>query len=277
MSLSPDDIALVRRSMLADAGLVLDVDKDYLVESRLMRLARQQGTTVPGLLHTLRREGSSALRYAVVEQMAIKETYFFRDPWMYEALREELIPDLMRRHARSRRLSLWCAAAATGQEIYSICLLLLEHFPALADWHVTLMASDFSAAALAQAESGRYSLADVNRGLPARLLTQHFTRAGLDWQISDSIREMVQFRSINLVGEWPSLPTFDIVLMRNVLIYFEPGTRQRVLAGVHRVLGPHGCLILGGGETPAGASEGFRPHPRCRGCYERMGGGVKEQ
>lgn len=271
--LGREEIRLVRRLMLAEAGIVLDESKAYLVLSRLQKLAREHHLTVGALLRRLRQEKDSGLTRTVVEQMAIKETYFFRDTWLFEGLRDQMIPDLMaRRQATTKAIYIWCAAAATGQEIYSVCMMLRDCFPTLADWSLIIVASDFAESALMQASSGRYSLPEVNRGLPARLLTSYFHRSGLDWVVNDDIRRMVSFRTINLILPWPALPAFDIILVRNVLMYFTPETRRSVLARLRGSLADGGSLLLGGGEPPPGVDEQFVPHPVCRGCYQAATG-----
>lgn len=269
MSISPDDFRYVQRLVLEEAGLVLGEDKHYLVESRLERLAQLQvSADIAALLQQCRQE--PALRQAIAEAMAIHETYFFRDPWLYEALRQEVLPALLQARAGERTLRIWCAACATGQEVYSICLLLREHFPQLAGWELDILASDFSAAALAQAESGRYSLMEANRGLPAALLARHFRRDGLHWQLLPELRQQVRFARINLVSAWPELPVFDIVLLRNVLIYFNDATRRDVLARVQGRLRPDGYLFMGGTESPLSLVNSFTAGSDGRAGYYRL-------
>lgn len=268
MTLTQDDFHFVRRLIQEEAGLTLDADKDYLVSNRLGRLASDCGEADIGHLITRVREGNDRrLRIAIAEAMTIQETYFFRDPWFYAALREEVLPALLRARAGERALRIWCAASATGQEIYSVCLLLREHFPELAGWTLEIVATDFSESALATARAGHYSQMEVNRGLPASLLLKYFTRQGLRWHIRPDIRAMVHFGHLNLVGTWPALPRFDLVLLRNVLIYFDEATRRDVLTRVQQHLRGDGYLFMGGTESPLGTVDGFSAGADGRACY----------
>lgn len=273
MSSAEADFELVRLLMYMDAGLLLEPDKAYLIESRLLKLARAAGETVSELLARLRASEDPELRRQVVEAMAIQETYFFRDPWLFDSLREDVIPGLLQRRQSERRLCIWCAACATGQEIYSICLLLREHFPELDGWDLLIVASDFSEEALERARAGRYTMPEVNRGLPARVLMRYFGQRGLEWELHKEVRRMVDFRAINLVGEWPDLPLFDIVLLRNVLIYFDEQTRRDVLTRVRGAMRQDGRLFMGGTESPLGLVEGFEPSDHRNSYYYRIQGG----
>lgn len=275
MSLSDTDFDFVRTLVRRESAIVVDESKKYLVSARLADLAaaRTDGN-IARLLDDLRNSSSAALRYSVVEAMAIQETLFFRDPSFFETLREQVLPELIRRRENVRRLRFWCAASSTGQEPYSVCIMLREYFPQLANWRIEFIASDFSSNALRRASGGHYSLLEVNRGLPARCLTRHFVQHGLDWQISPELRRMVDFRQINLIEPWPELPTFDIVFLRNVLIYFDMETRRTVLARCREKLAGDGFLFLGGTETTIGLDDAFQPLAGARGgsCYH-LGGG----
>lgn len=271
-AVSAEDFAYVRQLMYEAAGLVLDPDKAYLVETRLQKLLRANQTDVAGLVARLRAGGDSWLRTAVVEAMAIQETYFFRDPWLFDSLREEVLPGLIKARQSSRQLRIWCGATSTGQEIYSLCLMLREEFPQLMDWDLQIYASDFSLVALERAQAGRYSMPEVNRGLPARLLMKYFTQVGLEWELHREVRRMVTFLPINLVREWPELPVFDVVLLRNVLIYFDEGTRRDVLARVRGLMQDDACLFLGATESPLGLMTDFRSNAARGGTYYRIVG-----
>lgn len=271
MSLTQEDFHFVRSLIREEAGLTLDDDKDYLVTTRLGRLAADQDAGDVGrLLQRVRASEDRTLRLAVTNAMTIQETYFFRDPWFFTALREEVLPALMRARAEERTLRIWCAASATGQEIYSICLLLEEHFPELAAWPLEIIATDFSDSALAYARAGDYSQMEVNRGLPAMLLLKYFTRQGLRWHVRPAIRERIHFGHVNLVGTWPPLPQFDLVLLRNVLIYFDEATRRDVLARVRLQMRSDGYLFLGGTESPLGLVDDFQAGADGRACYYRL-------
>lgn len=276
MSLSDADFDFVRTLVRRESAIVVDESKKYLVSTRLADLAADRaGGDIGRLITSLRGDGNAALRYSVVEAMAIQETLFFRDPAFIETLRNTVLPRVLQRREKSRRLRLWCAASSTGQEAYSICMLLREHFPQLADWRIEFIASDFSSTALKRASGGRYSMQEVNRGLPARFLTHYFTQHGLDWEVVPEIRRMVDFRQINLIEAWPELPTFDIVFLRNVLIYFDLDTRRTVLSRCRAALADDGYLFLGGTESTMGLNDDFRPLAGIRGgsCFHPGEGG----
>jgi chemotaxis protein methyltransferase CheR len=225
--------------------------KEYLAQSRLQTLARREGMdSVSELIARLRVDPAHPLAGKVVDAMTTNETSFFRDIRPFEALRKVLIPELMRLRAGVRRLRVWSAACSSGQEPYSLAILLREHFPELATWRVDIVASDICTEMLERARHGRYSQLEVNRGVPAALLLRYFRRDGLSWELDGTLRSMVEFRSINLVKPWPPMPAFDLVLLRNVLIYFDPRSKKQVLDQMARVLAPDGYLILGGSESP---------------------------
>ncbi len=259
MTVSDADFELVRQLVYEDAGIVLEPDKHYLVDSRLRRLGGEGEDPMTEVMARLHLGEDAQLRAAVVQAMAIQETYFFRDPWLFDSLRTEVIPELMQRRASERSLRIWCAASSTGQEIYSICLMLREHFPELLGWRLELVASDFSEDALQRARTGRYSMPEVNRGLPARLLMSNFSQRGLEWELHAEVRRMVDFKLINLVDDWPELPLFDVVLLRNVLIYFDNGTRRDVLTRVRATMRSDAFLFMGGTESPLGLVDDFIP------------------
>jgi chemotaxis protein methyltransferase CheR len=191
--------------------------------------------------------------------MTNSETSFFRDLHPFEALRTSVIPGLIAKRAAERTLTIWCAATASGQEPYSIAMLLREHFPQLAGWKVMLVASDISEAMLSRARAGAYSQIEINRGLPAPLLVKYFRRIDGEWQIAEDMRRAIDFRRVNLTAAWPFLPAMDIIMMRNVLIYFDVPTKKAVLARVRRQLRPGGFLFLGGGESTLNLDDAFAP------------------
>jgi chemotaxis protein methyltransferase CheR len=259
MSLSRESFAYVRALVRERSGQVLGDDKSYLAETRLMHLARRHGCgSVGELVERLRARPDSHLQQEVVEAMLITESSFFRDGGPFEVLRRVVLPELVRARAAERRLRFWSAGCAAGQEPYSLALVLCEDFPGLRDWDVRLLASDLSEATLARARRGRYSPAEVARGLPAALLAKYFDRHGEEWEVRADVRRLVEFRAVNLIGLWPALPMMDLVLLRNVLVYLDPGVRKRVLARVRALLRPDGFLLLGGGEGPV-PGDGFEP------------------
>jgi chemotaxis protein methyltransferase CheR len=260
MSLSQASFDLVRAALRLRSGHHLEDDKVYLVETRLLPVARRHGlASVEDLVLSLHRRSDERVLGEVVEAMAITETCFFRDGHPFEVLRQTVLPELVQRRAERRSLNIWSAACSSGQEVYSVALLLRQSFPALAGWNIRLIASDLSSAMLARARQGRYTQLEVVRGLPSELLKSYFQEQGSGWQIRDDLRRMVELHTINLNGPWPELPPLDLVLMRNVLIYFDVPTRQRLLDRVRRVMQPDGYLLLGGAETTYNLSDDFTP------------------
>jgi len=250
MALAADDFAFVRHFLQAQSGMVLGTGKEYLVEARLTPVAQQAGfASLQDLITHLRQRAPTALCLQVVEALVTNETQFFRDVHPFETLKTSILPDLIAKRSAERRVSLWCAAAASGQEPYSVALLLAEHFPQLANWNVQCIASDISHVLLERAQRGCYSQLEVNRGLPAPLLLKYFQKNGSEWQLSERIRRRVTFRYINLIQAWPHLPPMDIIFMRNVLIYFDADTKNAILGKVRQLLKPDGYLFLGSSEA----------------------------
>jgi len=192
-----------------------------------------------------------------VEAMTTNETSFFRDFHPFEGLKKFVLPDLIARRAAERELTVWCAASSSGQEPYSLAMLIRENLPQLVSWRIRILATDLSSDVLARAREGRYSQLEVNRGLPASLLVKYFEKRGCDWYLRDDIRNMVDFQIVNLASAWPFLPPMDIVMLRNVLIYFGVETKKDILAKVRRVLRPDGYLFLGGSETTFSIDDSF--------------------
>jgi chemotaxis protein methyltransferase CheR len=260
MSLSRASFEYVRAALREGSAHSLEDDKVYLVETRLLPMARRHGfDSVEGLVLRLRSRRNDKLLRELVEAMTINETFFFRDGHPFEALRQTVLPELVRRRAEVRCLNIWSAACSSGQEPYSMAILLRQHFPALSGWNIRLIASDLSGTMLERARRGRYSELETCRGLPPELLAAYFQKQEVGWQIRDDMRRMVEFLSINLSGAWPALPPLDLVLLRNVLIYFDLPTKRRILDRVRRVLQPDGYLLLGGAETTHNLDDGFIP------------------
>lgn len=250
MTISPGDFGFIRDLVRQRAAIVVEEGKEYLVESRLSTLARDEGFgSLDELIGQLRGGPPNSLHRKAVEAMTTNETTFFRDVHPFEALRATILPDLISRKASRRQLSIWCAGCSSGQEPYTIAMLIREHFPALAGWEVRLLATDLSVEVLGQARRGSYSQLEVNRGLPASYLVKYFTKQDLRWQLSPEIRGMVEFRELNLLDSWSGLPNMDLVFVRNVLIYFDVNTKKSILARIRGLLEPEGHLFLGGAET----------------------------
>jgi chemotaxis protein methyltransferase CheR len=248
--MTDQDFEVVRRLLLDRSAIVLEQDKHYLVEARLGPVAsRLQLGSVGELVARLRDNATNDLRTEIVEAMVTTETSFFRDRHPFEALRKFGLPRLIESRRAERRLNIWCAASSTGQEPYSLALLLREHFSELFGWKILFLSSDISRAMLDRARSGIYNQTEVNRGLPAALLLKYFDQQGAEWQLNADVRRMVEFQQINLAGPWPALPSMDLILMRNVMIYFGVETKKTILDKITRVLRPDGLLLLGGAET----------------------------
>ena len=260
------DFDFVRKLVYEHSAISLDDSKEYLIEARLAPLARREGlASITELIRTLRK-GESKLRDDVVAAVATNETTFFRDLHPFNSLRDDVIPAVLAANGGTS-LAMWSAAASTGQEAYSMAMLMREHFPSTG--RVTILGTDLSADVLERARGGTFSQLEVNRGLPARLLVKYFTRHGREWQLTDEVRRMVTFRSMNLARPLVGIPPMDIVFLRNLLIYFDLKTKAQVLERVARVLRPGGYLFLGASETTYGINNAFeRVHRGKSVCYQ---------
>ena len=249
--LSPADVDYVREVVREASAIVLDLSKTYLVESRLAPIARQVGASDLGdLVARLRKDHTGKLRDMVVDAMTTNETSFYRDPTLWAAMEQTIIPQLIEARRAQRSLTFWSAASSSGQEAYSLAMLLRDRFPQLTTgWNIRIIATDLSADMLGRAASGRYTQLEVNRGLPASRLVRYFDRDGSYWRLKEDIRSLVEFRALNLVKPWPFVPHTDVLFMRNVLIYFDLQTKQEILARCRSVLKPDGHLVLGTSET----------------------------
>ncbi|HET9623490.1 MAG TPA: protein-glutamate O-methyltransferase CheR [Kofleriaceae bacterium] len=258
-----DDVGFnyVRQLVRDRAAIVLEEGKQYLVASRLSLLARREGLgSAQDVIDRLRAAPSGPWQRKVIEAMTTTETLFFRDGKPYDALKNTILPELIKLRAGERKLQLWSCACSSGQEPYSIAMLVREHFPQLASWDLRLVATDLSSEMLARSRTGRYSQLEVNRGLPSAFLQRYFDkvgdRSGVEWQIRGELRKMIEFRELNLAGKWSMTPA-DIVFLRNVLIYFDIETKRHILGKVRKVLRPGGVLMLGTAETTMNLVEGF--------------------
>ncbi len=255
---SVESMSYLQALVYRRSGIVLEDGKDYLVDSRLSPLARDEGvSSVDELVAKLRREHGPELAQRVVEAMTTNETLFFRDAHPFEALKNHFVPELLKARAAERSLRIWSAAAATGQEPYSIAITLLESFPELSSWNVRILATDLNEAVLERARLGRYRELEVNRGLPQHYLGKYFTRSGGEWELAPAVRDMVTFKPLNLVEPWTELGACDIVFMRNVLIYFDSETKCAILRRLRHVLRPDGFLVLGGAETTTNLDDAY--------------------
>ncbi len=255
------------------SGIVLTADKSYLVESRLRPVARKYNfPSVEALAESLRAWRDAIKINDVVDAMTTNESFFFRDNYPFHALRERLLPRLAKARAQTRRLRIWSAAASSGQEAYSIAMLLAEWHPpppgcALDNWAIDILGTDLSREMIERARGGIYAQHEIERGLSAALREKYFTRAGDKWRIVEPLRRIVRFEQRNLLHDNEALGVFDVVFCRNVLIYFDLPTKARVLAAIARMMPDDGCLVLGGAETILGISQAFQAAPGVAGVY----------
>ncbi len=265
--MTPLDYEFLRKLLKERSGLDLSPDKQYLVESRLIPLARKVG--LPGITELVQKmkAGSDALTSDVVEAMTTNETFFFRDKVPFDHLRDTMMPALLQARASRRSLRIWCAASSTGQEPYSIAMCLKELGAAVAGWRVEIIGTDLSQAVLEKSRAGIFSQFEVQRGLPIQLLVKHFTQVGELWQINPDIRAMVQYRQLNLLHDFAQLGTFDVIFCRNVLIYFDQETKVRIFERLAKAVEPDGFMVLGAAESVVGISDAFKPYPERRGLY----------
>jgi chemotaxis protein methyltransferase CheR len=269
---TPSDYEFLRKFLKDRSGLDLSADKQYLVESRLIPLARKTG--LPGLAELVQKlkSGAEALAAEVVEAMTTNETFFFRDKVPFDHLKATVLPELLQARASRRSLRIWCAAASTGQEPYSIAMCLKELGSTLAGWRIEIVATDLSLGVLEKSRAGLFSQFEVQRGLPIQLLVKHFTQIGELWQLNADIRSMVQFKQLNLLQDFSHLGTFDVIFCRNVLIYFDQDTKTSVFNRLAKRIEPDGFLMLGAAETVVGLTDAFKPYPERRGLYVASAG-----
>ena len=270
--MTPQDFDYLRKVLRECSGLVLSAEKQYLAESRLLPVARRHGmTTLSELIAALKLRPISALASDVVEAMTTNETFFFRDKTPFAHFRDTMMPALIAARAKERRIRIWCAAASTGQEPYSLAMAMKEPEleAALAGYRVEIVATDLSAEVLERARSGMYSQFEVQRGLPIHLLVKYFKQTGDSWQIAPELRAMVQFRTLNLLNDFSPLGIFDVVFCRNVLIYFDQETKIGVFNRIAKRMPDDGFLSLGAAETVVGLTKAFKPVPDKRGLYAR--------
>jgi chemotaxis protein methyltransferase CheR len=263
------DLSLICDLVLRRSGIVLDASKEYLVEARLSMLAKKLAVdSIKMLVAQVRTRGNEIAERAIVAAMTTNETSFFRDLHPFETFKTKVMPAIIARRAKERKLAIWCAASSTGQEPYSLAILLKEHFPQLEAWDVTFVASDLSREVLQKARTGHYTQLEMNRGLPAALMVKYFKKMGLEWEVIPEVRKMIDFREINLLGAFPALPPLDVVFIRNVLIYFNQETKKEILGRIRRMIHPEGFLFLGAAETTLNLDENFqRLQADNSGCY----------
>jgi chemotaxis protein methyltransferase CheR len=266
-TMTPLDYEYLQKLLKDRSGLILSSDKRYLLESRLMPLARRAGAADISEVVKKMKAGSEKMVVDVVEAMTTNETFFFRDKTPFDHFRDTVMPDLIRARAGKRSLRIWCAAASTGQEPYSLAMILKDMGAALAGWRIEIIATDLSPEVLDKSKAGLYTQFEVQRGLPIQSLVKHFTQVGNLWQLNADTRSMVQFRQFNLLQDYGLLGKFDVIFCRNVLIYFDQPTKSNIFGRLAKVTEPDGCLFLGAAETVIGLTDAYRVCPNRRGVY----------
>jgi chemotaxis protein methyltransferase CheR len=274
----PDDFAFFTKYIYDQTGLVLGPDKMYLIESRLAPLARKYNlASIDLLVVQLRATKAPDLHRDIVDAMMTNESFFFRDGKPFEQFRQLVLPGLLQSRASKKSFRIWCAAASTGQEPYTLAMILKEEAAKLAGWRVDIVGTDISHDALERARAGVYTQFEVQRGLPIQLLVKYFKQDGDKWQIAPEIRSAVQYRNFNLLSDFAPLGGFDVIFCRNVLIYFDQKTKGTILDRMAKLLPADGLLYLGGAETVLGVTERFQPMAGQRGIYQVVapGGAAK--
>lgn len=252
----------------SESGLSLDDSKQYLIETRLEPIAIQEGfTSIDGLVRHMKENASSVLRQKVIDAMTTNETSFFRDITPFETMRKEILPNLLKANEKSRRLRIWSAGCSTGQEAYSIAMLLCDLGPSIQNWNVSIMATDIAEKVLQRAKTGIYSQHEVQRGLPVTYLTRYFNQDEMQWEIKPEVKRFLEFRKLNFLSGFSSLGAFDVIFCRNVLIYFDVNTKKKVLEQIAETLAPNGSLFLGGAEMLLGVTNDFVRFEMGRGSY----------
>ena len=271
MAIAKSDFDFIVELVKARSGIVLDAGKEYLVECRLSMLMRQHKlSSLAALVSRLRSNPADPAFKQVVEAITTHETSFFRDQYPFDALRNVVLPALLASRAVSKTLSIWCAACSTGQEPYTIAMTLCEAIPKIEQWRITFIGTDICSDMIARCRAGKFNQMEINRGLPAPLLAKYFDKRGAEWKIKRALRNMIEFRELNLVEKWSNLPPMDIIFMRNVLIYFNIETKQDIFKRLKGVLKSDGYLFLGAAETTMCVDEDFARAEIDKGSYYHL-------
>ena len=259
-NLATVDFDYVASQVLRRSAIVLNIEKQYLVTSRLSPVARELGfADITELVTCARRANDEKILARIVEAMTTNETSWFRDSHPFMTLHRKVLPDLLEHRSQARSLRVWSAACSTGQELYSIAMLLDTEFPEVSNWSVALQGTDLSQEVLTKARSGKYSGLEINRGLPADKLVRYFERSGHEFLIAERLRRLTTWSTQNLIEPWPKNPKWDVIMLRNVLIYFDVDTKRKILDNIRDSLAPGGYLFLGASETTLGVMKGFVP------------------
>lgn len=271
LTINAEEFDFIRDLVHRNSAIVIGPDKKYFVEARLSSMMQKlQMTCLETLMRGIRTQPIDKLHHQVIHAMTTNETLFFRDVHPFEALRRELLPKLIQSRSPQRTLNVFFAGCSTGQEPYSVAIMLRESFPEILDWNLRLTAVDISLDALERAQRGIYTQFEMNRGLPATCMVKFFRKQGLEWHLHDDIRRMVEFRQMNIAEPLPPLPSMDIIFMRNILIYFNEDTKKGIFRTMRRQLKPDGCLFLGTAETPMYLDPALEPITLGRATYYRQ-------
>lgn len=266
--MTPQDFNYLRDELKATSGLVLTEDKQYLIESRLMPIAKKLSfESISAMVNELKRSRSADLKNKIVEAMTINESFFFRDKLPFDNFKNVMLPKLLETNATTKHIRIWSAAASTGQEAYSLAMILREHRKELEGWRVDIIGTDICSQALEKAKSGLYTQFEVQRGMPVNYLVQNFQQQGTTWQINPKIISMVKFRQFNLLNSYGVLGRFDVIFCRNVLIYFDKETKVDIISRMSKQANPNCFLVLGSSETLVGMDSGFESYENVRGLF----------
>jgi chemotaxis protein methyltransferase CheR len=259
MTINRQDFTYLRELVLKRAAILIDPGKEYMVETRLQPVAKAEGyASLSALVDVMRVKSPPGLEKKVIDALTTNESSFFRDLHPFETLRHVILPQLIKDRQTTRTIRIWSGACSSGQEPYSIAMLIREHFPQLASWKIQITATDISETMVSRARAGIFNQLEVNRGLPASLLIRYFTKDETVWRIKPEIGAMIEFKEMNLLPAWGPMPTFDVVFLRNVLIYFSVETKRLILGRIAQVLCSQGFLFLGGAETTIGIDDSYR-------------------
>jgi chemotaxis protein methyltransferase CheR len=270
--ISTDDIKFVAEQAYKRSGLVLSTDKGYLLESRLAPLARAEGfPSIEALIGAAKRDPNDRILWQITEALATHETFFFRDNTPFDLFKQEILPVLSRARGATGSIRIWCAACSSGQEPYSLAMMLEEERARIGNLRFEIVATDMAPRVLEKAKAGVYSQFEVQRGLAIQRLVQHFEQQGDQWRIKPNIRAMVNFQKQNLLENFSNMGSFDVIFCRNVLIYFDADTKKRVLSRLAAQTAPDGYLIMGAAETVVGLSQDYAPVEGRRGLYGKAG------
>lgn len=266
--MKPDEFEFISRTVRQRSGLALTEDKTYLVESRLLPVARKYGyKSVDDFIGAMHRRPEEDKLHAITEAMTTNETLFFRDTRPFDQFKQIVLPVMSAARAARKQMRIWCAACSSGQEPYSLAMLLKEEAAQYPGWRFEIVATDLSGEMLERAKMGTYTQFEVQRGLPIQLLMKYFKQVEDKWQLSNDIKSMVTYREFNLLADPAGLGQFDVIFCRNVLIYFDTDTKGKVLGRLRNCLAEDGVLYLGGAETVLGVTDKFEPVPNERGLY----------